>query len=154
MQQIDGLTLRLPQLRERSDLRALVARILEQQNAGRRMSLADDALALFERYPWPGNVRELSKLLRTASVMAAGDAVITCAHLGDEFIDAAASADATLAMAPQAVTQAVAATTLGDMEIEAIRRAVELYGGNISRASKQLGISRNTIYRKLRWTKN
>ena len=154
MQQIDGLTLRLPQLRERSDLRALVARILEQQNAGRRMSLADDALALFERYPWPGNVRELSKLLRTASVMAAGDAVITRAHLGDEFIDAAASADATLAMAPQAVTQAVAATTLGDMEIEAIRRAVELYGGNISRASKQLGISRNTIYRKLRWTKN
>ena len=154
MQQIDGLTLRLPHLRERSDLRALVARILEQQNAGRRMSLADDALALFERYPWPGNVRELSKLLRTASVMAAGDAVITRAHLGDEFIDAAASADAALAMAPQAVTQAVAATTLGDMEIEAIRRAVDLCGGNISRASKQLGISRNTIYRKLRWTKN
>jgi sigma-54 dependent transcriptional regulator, acetoin dehydrogenase operon transcriptional activator AcoR len=37
------------------------------------------------------------------------------------------------------------------METEAIRRAVALAGGNISEASKRLGISRNTIYRKLRW---
>ena len=41
--------------------------------------------------------------------------------------------------------------TLGDLEIEAIRRAVEAAGGNISEASKRLGVSRNTIYRKLRW---
>ena len=41
--------------------------------------------------------------------------------------------------------------TLGDMEIDAIRRAVAECGGNISEASKRLGISRNTIYRKLRW---
>ena len=86
--------------------------------------------------------------------MAAGDAVITRAHLGEEFIDAVAATSAASAAAAQAATQAVAATTLGDMEIEAIRRAVELCGGNISRASKQLGISRNTIYRKLRWTQN
>ena len=37
------------------------------------------------------------------------------------------------------------------MELEAIRRAVDQAGGNISEASKRLGISRNTIYRKLRW---
>ena len=41
--------------------------------------------------------------------------------------------------------------TLGDLEIEVIRRTVESLGGNISEASKRLGISRNTIYRKLRW---
>jgi transcriptional regulator of acetoin/glycerol metabolism len=41
--------------------------------------------------------------------------------------------------------------SLEEMEIDAIRRAVDEAGGNISEASKRLGISRNTIYRKLRW---
>ena len=42
--------------------------------------------------------------------------------------------------------------SLGDLKLDAIRRAVEAAGGNISEAAKRLGISRNTIYRKLRWT--
>jgi len=41
--------------------------------------------------------------------------------------------------------------TLEQAEIEMIRSVLEAAGGNISAASKQLGISRNTIYRKLRW---
>jgi transcriptional regulator of acetoin/glycerol metabolism len=41
--------------------------------------------------------------------------------------------------------------TLDELELDAIRRAVDEAGGNISVASKRLGISRNTIYRKLRW---
>ena len=43
--------------------------------------------------------------------------------------------------------------TLGEAEIEMIRAALEAANGNISEASKRLGISRNTIYRKLRWSK-
>ena len=46
---------------------------------------------------------------------------------------------------------AAAIRSLEEQEIEALRRAVELARGNISEASKRLGISRNTIYRKLRW---
>ena len=41
--------------------------------------------------------------------------------------------------------------TMADLEVSAIRHAVAQCGGNISEASKRLGISRNTIYRKLRW---
>jgi sigma-54 dependent transcriptional regulator, acetoin dehydrogenase operon transcriptional activator AcoR len=41
--------------------------------------------------------------------------------------------------------------TLGEAEIDLIRAAVDAAQGNISVASKRLGISRNTIYRKLRW---
>jgi transcriptional regulator of acetoin/glycerol metabolism len=41
--------------------------------------------------------------------------------------------------------------SLEDIEIDSIRRAVDAAGGNISEAAKTLGISRNTIYRKLRW---
>jgi transcriptional regulator of acetoin/glycerol metabolism len=43
--------------------------------------------------------------------------------------------------------------SLEDIELMSIRTAVEAAGGNISVAAKQLGISRNTIYRKLRWNK-
>jgi transcriptional regulator of acetoin/glycerol metabolism len=46
---------------------------------------------------------------------------------------------------------AAGSRTLGEAEIDLIRAAVEAAQGNISLASKQLGISRNTIYRKLRW---
>ena len=43
--------------------------------------------------------------------------------------------------------------TLGEAEIDMIRAALAAVNGNISEASKRLGISRNTIYRKLRWGK-
>jgi transcriptional regulator of acetoin/glycerol metabolism len=61
-----------------------------------------------------------------------------------------AAAQAVAAEAEPAAPEAPA-TTLEAMEIETIRRALDEAGGNISVASKRLGISRNTIYRKLRW---
>ncbi|MFO1273250.1 MAG: sigma-54-dependent Fis family transcriptional regulator [Rubrivivax sp.] len=71
---LNGLAVRLPALRERSDLAALVRRILDRQCAGPRHVVAPDVMALFEHYHWPGNVRQLFNVLRTACVMAAGDA--------------------------------------------------------------------------------
>jgi transcriptional regulator of acetoin/glycerol metabolism len=64
---------------------------------------------------------------------------------------AALPAPAPAAVAVAAVPAApAAARTLGEAEIDMIRAALDAVGGNISLASKQLGISRNTIYRKLR----
>ncbi|MFM2067251.1 MAG: hypothetical protein RLZZ584_2160, partial [Pseudomonadota bacterium] len=48
-------------------------------------------------------------------------------------------------------TAALPPRSLEDIEIYTIRQAVDAAGGNISEAAKALGISRNTIYRKLRW---
>jgi transcriptional regulator of acetoin/glycerol metabolism len=173
---LNGLAVKLPPLRERSDLRALARRILDREAPGRRLQMAPEVLTLFEHYHWPGNVRQLFNVLRTAVVMAASDPLITRNHLSDDFLEdaaarlpaapaAAAAAQAApapvaasapvVAAPPAPVPTAVAAPevgqTLGDLEIEAIRRAVEAAGGNISEASKRLGVSRNTIYRKLRW---
>ncbi len=130
---------------------------------------------MFEAYAWPGNVRQLANVLRTAAVMADRAACITLHHLSDDFVeDAARGAAARAAALPPPPVQALSApatqasqaaqgaqaaapppaaggATLGAMEIDAIRRAVEAAGGNISEASKALGISRNTIYRKLHW---
>ena len=177
---LNGLAVRLPPLRERSDLMALAQRILERECGGRHLQLAADVVRLFEHYHWPGNVRQLFNVLRTACVMAASDSRITREHLSDDFLEdamrrlppmpapstasaepapvpAAPATPAALhaAAAPTALPPqpdpAAAGRTLGDMEIDAIRQAVAQCAGNISEASKRLGISRNTIYRKLRW---
>ncbi|MEY4751050.1 MAG: hypothetical protein RIQ60_3264 [Pseudomonadota bacterium] len=91
---LNGLAVRLPPLRERSDLMVLVARILERECPDRRLQLSAEVLELFRHYQWPGNVRQLFNVLRTASVMAAGDQIITIDHLSDDFIEDARRAAA------------------------------------------------------------
>jgi sigma-54 dependent transcriptional regulator, acetoin dehydrogenase operon transcriptional activator AcoR len=155
---LNGLVVKMPPLRERSDLRALVSRMFGEECSGLLPTLAPDVLELFLRYHWPGNLRQLSNVLRTAAVMAAGEPTITRDHLSDDFLDDCQRSFAKAVVAaepPVAVAVAAAAPaatgTLEEVEVEAIRRAVQAAGGNISEASKRLGISRNTIYRKLRW---
>ena len=62
---LNGLAVRLPALRERSDLMPLVRRILDRQVSGRRVAIADEVVRLFQAYHWPGNVRQLFNVLRT-----------------------------------------------------------------------------------------
>ncbi|MBT9486411.1 MAG: sigma-54-dependent Fis family transcriptional regulator [Rubrivivax sp.] len=159
---LNGLAVKLPPLRERSDLSALVRRILDGDAHARHLRLAPEALALFQRCTWPGNVRQLFNVLRTAAVMAGPDRLITAEHLPDDFLDDLQRQAAMAAPPSPALPTATDATlplpadarlmSLEALEVDAIRRAVEAAGGNISEASKRLGISRNTIYRKLRWS--
>lgn len=144
LQRLDGLSVRLPPLRERSDLGPLAhAMLLRMAGAP---PLAVDALTLLQRHPWPGNLRQLHNVLRTACALAAGEPAIGRAHLPDDFLDAvpreAASTVATPAASP--------VQPLGDLQLQAIRQALAQCGGNVTQASRRLGISRNTIYRRLR----
>jgi transcriptional regulator of acetoin/glycerol metabolism len=145
---LNGLTLRLPPLRERTDLLAIAQRMLARECPERPPQLAPQVAALLADCAWPGNLRELYNVLRTACAMAGGEAQITRDHLPDDFLDQSA--------APAATAAAGAAQPprpLEQLEIEAIRQAVAAADGNISEASKRLGISRNTVYRKLRWNR-
>jgi transcriptional regulator of acetoin/glycerol metabolism len=174
---LNGLALRLPALRERTDIEAIVRRILQAERPQDTPELSPQVMGMFRRYQWPGNIRQLANVLRTAAVMSAGERLVTTAHLSDDFLEdiqraggapltppgpapapapAWASFDATPPMpAPPPVAFAVAepasARTLEQAEIDMIRATLDAVGGNISLASKQLGISRNTIYRRLRW---
>jgi sigma-54 dependent transcriptional regulator, acetoin dehydrogenase operon transcriptional activator AcoR len=192
---LNGLAVRLPALRERSDLMPLALRMLEAECPGGAPRLSERVVGYFKAYHWPGNLRQLSNVLRTAAVMAAGEPLITDDHLSDDFLedvrrlrrsDAAKTAapEAALPALPSVVPSPVAQVfavriddaaaidsaaqapaqssppvpavtpspkTLGEQEIEMIRAALDAANGNISEASKRLGISRNTIYRKLRW---
>jgi sigma-54 dependent transcriptional regulator, acetoin dehydrogenase operon transcriptional activator AcoR len=175
---LNGLVVKLPPLRQRTDLPTLARSILRECCPERTPVLSSEVARFFQAYGWPGNVRQLANVLRTAAVMADGAATITRDHLSDDFIEDAerslASAGLTplheplasavvlptvamhavaadpMATAPAALEAPVHAT-LEAVEIAAIRRALDAAGGNISEASKSLGVSRNTIYRKLRW---
>jgi transcriptional regulator of acetoin/glycerol metabolism len=156
---LNGLAVRLPPLRERGDLKALLHQVLSDEVPGSPPLLAPDIEALLIRHDWPGNLRQLINVLHTAAVMAAGEACITREHLPDDFLE---EATGRLRIVPQAAqtpppphrsdTVAAPQGTLEEVERETIRQAVDQAGGNISVASKRLGISRNTIYRKLRWS--
>jgi transcriptional regulator of acetoin/glycerol metabolism len=136
---LNGLSLRLPPLRDRSDLTALVRVILDRDLQARHLSLAPEVVALFAQHAWPGNVRQLFNVLRLATVMAGGDTQIRREHLPEDVVEDLPPA-----------TPVSAPKSLHALEHDAIRAAVDAHGGNISAASKQLGISRNTIYRRLK----
>jgi len=186
---LNGLVLRLPALRERTDLETVCARILQAERQTDTPELSPPVLEMFHRYTWPGNIRQLANVLRTAAVMSGDEQRITVAHLSDDFLEdtrrnvapqrastfvaapapidiapstpAATIASSTSAMHDDApahferssepAREAPVAHTLEQAEIEMIRAALQAAGGNISAASKKLGVSRNTIYRKLRW---
>ncbi len=134
-----GLTVTLPPLRERSDLPALVRRLLDQLAPGRALQLAPEVRVLLAGHGWPGNVRQLHNVLRTAILMAGSDHVISREHLPEDF-----AAESPLPAATASIQR------LHDLEVDAIRRAVASAGGNIADAARRLGVSRNTVYRKLR----
>ncbi|WP_066331298.1 sigma-54-dependent Fis family transcriptional regulator [Azohydromonas lata] len=164
---LNGLSVRLPPLRERSDLMALATRILRSRCPLRAPTLDADVAQLLQAYHWPGNVRQLVNVLRAAAAMAGDEPTITRAHLPDDFLEdvqrsmgrrrggagtpaAPASVEAPAAALPPSGEAADAGATLEELEMQTILRVVQELDGNISLASKRLGISRNTIYRKLR----
>jgi sigma-54 dependent transcriptional regulator, acetoin dehydrogenase operon transcriptional activator AcoR len=145
--QLDGLAVTLPSLRERRDHATLVQRILEREAPGIGLALDGETLQLIETHPWPGNLRQLGQVLRAAAALVQPARTITAAHLPEGFA-AEARAHARSAHADPPPEGAV--TSLGTLEREAIRQALAQAGGNLSLAARQLGISRNTLYRKLR----
>jgi sigma-54 dependent transcriptional regulator, acetoin dehydrogenase operon transcriptional activator AcoR len=151
---LNGLAVRLPPLRERSDVKALAEHIVERESAPRRLALSAEVVELLEQARWPGNMRQLFNVLRSACAMAAGGHTIRREHLADDFLDEVRATQAAVRCAQAPVAAECPARPLGDIELEAIRAALDAAGGNISEAARRLGISRNTIYRRLRWNES
>jgi len=141
--------LRIPALRERGDDVLLLAQhYLEHflHQAGRPAeSLPDDVLACLRAYDWPGNVRELRNVMEAAVLMSEG-APVQLAMLPPELQQAAAPkiTPASAAGAPQA-----SAVRLDQAQAAAIRQAIATAGGNLTRAARQLGIAKSTLYAKM-----
>lgn len=138
---INGLTVQLPALRQRQDMARLIQMILQIEQAP-QATLSEEVSALFTAHPWPGNVRQLHNVLRTAIALADGG-VIERQHLTHDFLDEMATTSLIDDTAPPILT-------LKAQSDEVIRLAMQQHAGNVSAVARQLGMSRNTLYRRLK----
>jgi len=157
----------LPPLRERrEDIGLLASYFLDRvsRREGRTYRFSPAARELLERYDYPGNVRELENAIEHACAVVEGltirpedlpTAIRTPRLLPER--GSAATGDAA-ASGPRARSGAAAPAddslrdtwSLAEVEKEHIRRVLDRHRGNATAAAKQLGISRTTLWRKLR----
>jgi transcriptional regulator with PAS, ATPase and Fis domain len=142
---LDGVSIRIPPLRERPTEVAALARAFAAQacaKAGRpRVTLSDAAMASLATHPWPGNARELRNVVARAVLLCPGSVVLPeHLHFG------ALGADAPPPTSPSSDPPAAAAQT---MDKTKILDALDRCAGNQTRAAKMLGVSRSTLVRWL-----
>jgi transcriptional regulator of acetoin/glycerol metabolism len=148
---LNGITLQLPALRERADRRELISALLAEESPdGRADTISEAAMQLLLQHPWPGNIRQLRNALRTASALCGGR-TIEPRHLPQEIAGYAAAATIGHGDLPGAAEPAATeAAPLQAAERGTLLRELERMHWNISRTATELGLSRNTLYRKMR----
>lgn len=150
---ISALTISVPPLRERGDDVALLVDHLNRQIAAQTgqelLRFTDAVMAALLAWRWPGNVRELKNLIVRLHLVVT-ERTVSLAHLPVEMVEPTPSP---LPARPLSVARGApvsTATRLDDATRTAIDRAIADQGGNLSKAARALGISRPTLYRKLR----
>lgn len=141
---LTGITLELPPLRDRKDKEELIQAILRDECTEQPPRVTDEAMRELLAYRWPGNIRQLRNALRTAAALCRGD-TIHASNLPQEVV----AQGAARAGLPAKAALADAANPLQAAERAAVLLALEQESGNVSRAAMILGVSRNTLYRKL-----
>ncbi len=134
--------LTLPPLRDRmDDLPMLVDHFIGRLNGkyGKDVRGVDPkAMSLLRRHPWPGNIRELQRVLEYAFVFIKGP-VITAAHLPPLSDDS-----------PDEAPETLKAPLSWDDERQTILKALQKVGGKKQEAARSLGISRSSLWRKMK----
>ena len=166
---LNGITLELPALRERTDKERLIQHALAAETGnGRPAAIERDALECLLAYNWPGNIRELRNVIRTALAICEGG-VVRALDLPREIREGESACDArsdtlsgsspvsSAASCMQAADGHYPGETPGSphnrlqaAERAALLRAIEDLHGNMSRVAAELGVSRNTLYRKIK----
>ena len=146
---INAITVHLPPLRERvPDVTVLAEHFLAEaaREFGRRFQgIATETAGLLERYQWPGNVRELRAVISRAALLHDDDR-LRPSHLPSELVSAALAAPATTTEGREGAS---AIPTLEDVELGHIRRVLDICGGNRTLAAQHLGITRQTLSKRL-----
>jgi sigma-54 dependent transcriptional regulator, acetoin dehydrogenase operon transcriptional activator AcoR len=140
-------TLTLPPLRERPDLRDFLrAEFTRMCMASPAPVLDDDALDVLASHAWPGNYRELQATLRVLALFTPAGGVVCAADLPEDILHA-------ISISRRSALPLSQRTPPGPRQVplqrESLIQALQLAGGNISRAAAQLGIHRSTFYRRL-----
>ncbi len=147
---INGISVKVPRLRDRSDMAALCQRLLNELSPQRDLRLQPQLMDKFLRYAWPGNLRQLNNVMRTAVIMAGDEHEIGEDHLPDDFQEELAELPERLPERSGLASPSSPGASLEQVELATILGVLEACSGNVSSASKRLNISRNTIYRRLK----
>jgi two-component system response regulator AtoC len=143
---LNVVTVHLPPLRERrSDIPVLVHHFLDRYAKGSQIQVTAGAMKSFLHYDWPGNIRELENCIARAVTLGDGktiDVVDLPPAIRSE------QSDSTISASPDAGS--LSTTALAEMERMTILRVFEQANGDKALAGKMLGISRATLYRKLK----
>jgi DNA-binding NtrC family response regulator len=137
---IKTVEINLPPLRERiGDIPILVDHFLKiyvRKYKKEIKGVQSTTLKRLEKYHWPGNVRELQHAVERAVIMTEADML----RPEDFFFSS-----------PDAGRKGIALESfnLDDVEKEVIRKALQKYGGNVSRAAGELGLTRTSLYRRM-----
>lgn len=136
---INLITLRLPPLRERrDDIPLLIRHFIKRSASSNRLEIPEitsEAIEFLCRLPYPGNIRELKNILERA-VLTAGKKLEKkdFEYLDDGQVNG---------------INDLQQFNLEDIERKALKEAMEKSGGNFTQAARILGVTRQTLYRKL-----
>ena len=147
---LNVVTISLPPLRERrSDIPILAAFFLERLAPGRGVQVSGNAMKAMLAYDWPGNVRELENCLERA--VALGDQrIIEINDLPPAIARAEVQTEPLDSAGFSGRATDLRATDLEDIERATIERVFSQVKGDKALAGRMLGISRATLYRKLK----
>lgn len=153
---LNGITLELPRLSDRTDKEQLIRKLLASEtNDGRPVAIEMDAFQRLLDYEWPGNIRELRNVIRTALAICDGG-VVRLRDLPSEVrARAAGEADGQMLMGQEPIDAegACGGRSLSPIEAaerQALVRAIRDTAGNMARAATLLQVSRSTLYRRCR----
>ncbi|ELA9811754.1 sigma-54-dependent Fis family transcriptional regulator [Vibrio parahaemolyticus] len=139
---LNGLIIELPRFEERDDKQQLIENI-HRRHAESEQQLCPHLLSLMLSYSWPGNLRELDSLIKVSALMAQGEETLELAHVPTHL-------SKKLSRAQDVTTTAEPTLKLRATVEDKLLKTYQANQGNISKTSRMLGVSRNTIYRKLK----
>ena len=137
---INTIHLEIPPLRERKEdiiplAELFIERFAKQYDKG-PLTLSEEAKQKLKDHPWYGNIRELEHAIEKAVIISDGVAICDAVfHFPKKSLSPA---------------QESAMETLEDMELVMIRKAIDKHEGNLSAVASQLGITRQTLYNKMK----
>ena len=137
---INTIHLEIPPLRERKEdiiplAELFIERFAKQYDKG-PLTLSEDAKQKLKEHPWYGNIRELEHAIEKVVIICDGSTI----------------SDAVFHFPKKSLspTRDSEAETLEDMELVMIRKAIDKHEGNLSAVASQLGITRQTLYNKMK----
>ena len=138
---INTVEIHLPPLRERMEDIEELANHFVKMYAGKYRknisSVAPSTVGKLQKYPWPGNIRELQHAIERAIIMSDNAQLMP-----EDFFFLALKPETNVSLEPDSYN-------LDDMERSMIQKVVNKYEGNISKAAKELGLTRASLYRRL-----